>query len=296
MVRQNPCIYKTITFLLWIICVSGFTYAQKYNRETDCYKNKKKNHFTVGDTLYTNCNFVWKPDSVYYDDFNSPLLDSLVVSLKKSPDIVVILNNWQPISKEVYDKMPKQNRSHSDAAMVKFTYVQANHIEYYLVNHGVQNCIISNGKGYKFYKNGTSLDADEKCAFATQVILTNRGVWHCISLEADKPVIMQNIYFDVDKWDIRPDLQTELDLFASYLNNHPILKIEISGHTDNTGDYKKNIELSQKRAEAVAAYLKTKFVTNTIETKGYGSSKPFRTNNTETGRAQNRRIEVKIIK
>jgi outer membrane protein OmpA-like peptidoglycan-associated protein len=180
--------------------------------------------------------------------------------------------------------------------MVKFTYVQANHIEAYLIHHGVQNCIFSIGKGHKIYDNDRAIEADGKCAWATQIILTNRGVWHCIRLEENKPVIMQNIYFDVDKWELLPASQNELDLYAAYLKSHPKLKIEISGHTDNTGDAKKNLILSQKRAEAVAAYLKSKFVKNTIVTKGYGSSKPLRTNNNEIGRAQNRRIEVRVIK
>ncbi len=289
-------IFKVPAILFLVLAINILAYPQKYNVEAQCNKNKKEKKFTIGDTLYTNCNFGMLGDSVSYDDFYSPLLDSLVASLKKTPDIVVILNNWQPISKELYDKTPKQIRNRNDAAMVKYTYVQANHIEYYLVKHGVQNCIISNGKGYKIYKNNAVIDVEEKCAFATQIILTYRGVWHCISLEADKPVVMQNIYFDVDKWGILPNSFTELDIFVNYLLKHPEIKIEISGHTDNTGDYNHNIELSKKRAEAVAAYLKAKLVSNIIETKGFGSSKPLRTNNTETGRAQNRRIEVKIIK
>jgi len=287
---------KLLVSIFIFLSFSFSTFSQKWEVETWCDKNKKTNNFVVGDTLYTNCNFVIKSDSLSFDDYYSPLLDSLVVSLKKSPTIVVILNNWQPISKEVYDKMPKQNRIHDDAAMAKFTYVQANRIEYYLVKHGVRNCIISNGKGYKFFKGKSLTKAQEKCEFATQVILAKSGKFHCFELESGKPVILQNIYFEVDKWDILPDSQIELDIFADYLLKNPNIKIEISGHTDNTGDNKKNIELSQKRADAVATYLKMKFVTNSIETKGYGSSKPFRTNSTDAGRAQNRRIEVRIIK
>ena len=73
------------------------------------------------------------------------------------------------------------------------------------------------------------------------------------------------------------------------------LKIEISGHTDNTGSASLNESLSQQRADAVVNYLKTKGVNaSRMTSKGYGSNFPIATNNTEDGRQENRRTEFEI--
>ena len=75
----------------------------------------------------------------------------------------------------------------------------------------------------------------------------------------------------------------------------PNLKIEISGHTDNTGSASLNDKLSQERAEAVVNYLKSKGVAaNRMTAKGYGSSKPIASNATASGRQENRRTEFEI--
>jgi outer membrane protein OmpA-like peptidoglycan-associated protein len=73
------------------------------------------------------------------------------------------------------------------------------------------------------------------------------------------------------------------------------LKIEISGHTDNTGSATINESLSQSRADAVVQYLTSKGIAaNRLTSKGYGSSKPVATNTTDDGRQQNRRTEFEI--
>ena len=79
------------------------------------------------------------------------------------------------------------------------------------------------------------------------------------------------------------------------MNDAPKLKIEISGHTDNTGSAATNESLSQQRASAVVAYLVTKGInTSRLTAKGYGSKKPIASNESESGRQQNRRTEFKI--
>ncbi len=75
----------------------------------------------------------------------------------------------------------------------------------------------------------------------------------------------------------------------------PGLKIELSGHTDNTGSAQNNLKLSQDRAEAVVNYLSSKGVSkDRITAKGYGSDRPVDSNNTATGRQNNRRTEFEI--
>jgi OmpA-OmpF porin, OOP family len=88
-----------------------------------------------------------------------------------------------------------------------------------------------------------------------------------------------------------------LDAMASALKHHPeIFKVEVGGHTDNTGDRAHNVDLSQRRAAAVAAYLATKGVeTKRLTSAGYGPDKPLTSNAGPEGRAKNRRVEFQIL-
>lgn len=80
------------------------------------------------------------------------------------------------------------------------------------------------------------------------------------------------------------------------VKENPELRIEISGHTDNTGTDAINEKLSQARADAVKNYLMAADVaSNRIQSKGYGSLKPIATNETEEGRQTNRRVEFSIL-
>jgi outer membrane protein OmpA-like peptidoglycan-associated protein len=78
--------------------------------------------------------------------------------------------------------------------------------------------------------------------------------------------------------------------------NNPNLKIELSGHTDNTGSYLINKQLSKKRAQAVADYIISKGIdANRLKVVGYGPDKPHASNETEKGRELNRRVEAAVI-
>jgi len=108
-------------------------------------------------------------------------------------------------------------------------------------------------------------------------------------------IALRNIFFDTGKSTLRPTSNAELDRLVKLLKDVPSLKIEISGHTDNTGSATINAKLSQDRAQAVVNYVKTKGVdTGRLTAKGYGSSQPIATNGTSTGRQQNRRTEFEI--
>jgi OOP family OmpA-OmpF porin len=81
------------------------------------------------------------------------------------------------------------------------------------------------------------------------------------------------------------------------LKNNPEIEIELSGHTDNTGSAKLNVELSQKRADRVKEYLIDKgIVEKRIDSKGYGGARPIASNKSEKTRRLNRRVEFTIIK
>ena len=103
-----------------------------------------------------------------------------------------------------------------------------------------------------------------------------------------------NIEFDFDKADIRPQYDAELKKAAEFIEKYPAPKILIAGHTDNRGDAQYNLQLSQRRAEAVRQYLIDHFNidANKLVAKGYGETQPIADNATEAGRQKNRRVEV----
>jgi outer membrane protein OmpA-like peptidoglycan-associated protein len=108
-------------------------------------------------------------------------------------------------------------------------------------------------------------------------------------------IALRNIFFDTGKSTLRSTSNRELDRLVKLLIDVPALKIEISGHTDNTGSAKLNESLSQDRAQAVVNYLKSKGIdTGRLTAEGYGSSLPIATNGTSTGRQENRRTEFEI--
>ncbi len=108
-------------------------------------------------------------------------------------------------------------------------------------------------------------------------------------------IALRNIFFDTGKSTLRSESNAELDRLVKLLKDVPALKIEISGHTDNTGSATLNESLSQARAEAVVTYLTSKGIqASRLTAKGYGASKPVASNNNEDGRQQNRRTEFEI--
>lgn len=103
------------------------------------------------------------------------------------------------------------------------------------------------------------------------------------------------LLFDVDKADIQTTTKANLDELAQTLKKYDDTNILVEGHTDATGEDSYNKKLSDKRAESVENYLVTNGVSdNRITTKGYGESQPIADNNTDSGRKQNRRVEVAI--
>ena len=108
-------------------------------------------------------------------------------------------------------------------------------------------------------------------------------------------IALRNIFFDTGKSTLRPESNAELARLVKLMNDVPSLKIEISGHTDNTGSASLNATLSQDRAQAVVNYLKGKGVAaGRMTAMGYGSTKPIASNGTSDGRQQNRRTEFEI--
>lgn len=116
------------------------------------------------------------------------------------------------------------------------------------------------------------------------------------AIEQNASIVLKNIFFETNRYELSPASLVELDKLVNLLTENPTLKIEISGHTDNVGKAESNLLLSDNRAKAVVDYLVSKKIeAKRLTAKGYGLSKPVADNNTEEGRAQNRRTEMKII-
>ena len=115
-------------------------------------------------------------------------------------------------------------------------------------------------------------------------------------IKTNQIVTLNNIFFDIDKYDLKPESDVELKTVLQLLTANPSMKIEISGHTDNTGSEVHNKELSANRATALKLYLeKLGIAPLRLIAKGYGASKPNESNDNELGRAKNRRIEIRIL-
>ncbi len=114
--------------------------------------------------------------------------------------------------------------------------------------------------------------------------------------KTDKSIILRTINFKIDDSYLEEGSFEELNKLAGTLNSHLSTYIQISGHTDSSGNEIHNIELSEKRAKSVADYLISKGVdADRIQFKGFGSSSPLVTNTSEENRKVNRRVEIKIV-
>ena len=111
----------------------------------------------------------------------------------------------------------------------------------------------------------------------------------------DKVVRLSNVQFETGSAALTANSQYELQNLADYMQRNPDMVIEIGGHTDNTGDADANLTLSQQRADVVEQYLTNRGVApERMVAVGYGQTRPVGDNNTDAGRAENRRTEFKI--
>ncbi len=147
----------------------------------------------------------------------------------------------------------------------------------------------SSKEGYMFYSENFSLKGMKDSLKPYEMNISMK------KLKVDDPIVLKNIFFETDSYDLKGQSDAELSVLIKFLNTNPTVKIEIGGHTDNVGSKMHNDALSLNRAKSVYNYLVSKSIDKSrITFKGYGFSKPIDTNDTEQGRAKNRRTEFKI--
>ncbi len=116
-------------------------------------------------------------------------------------------------------------------------------------------------------------------------------------IEVGVTVRLKNIYFDFDKTTLKKESYPELNKVVDFLTQNQSVEIEISGHTDSKGSDDYNANLSQGRSQAVVDYLISQGIDSfRLTAHGYGESKPIDTNDTDEGRANNRRVEFTVMK
>jgi len=145
-------------------------------------------------------------------------------------------------------------------------------------------------KGYLFYSMNFSLSDGHDLTNPVKLDIPMQPV------AVGEKVVLHNIFFDTDKFDLLPDSKAELTKLIAFLSKNTTMHIEIGGHTDTEGSEIHNMTLSQNRAKAVFDYLTSNGVgAEKLSYKGYGESMPIADNDTPEGRAKNRRTEFKVI-
>ena len=145
-----------------------------------------------------------------------------------------------------------------------------------------------NRKGYLFYSENFPLSQkDPDSTYQIDIPLQ--------PIVANASIVLKNIFYETNKFELRPESQVELNKIVQLLQDNPNLKILISGHTDNVGKDTDNLTLSNNRAKTVTTYLAAKGINQArLQAKGFGSTKPVADNKTDEGRAQNRRTELSV--
>jgi OOP family OmpA-OmpF porin len=182
---------------------------------------------------------------------------------------------------------------------------------------------IAAGGGCGFFQNANDLESSQAMAsWVRSVFLTKSqfkaaapaapldsdgdGVYDNLDQCPDTPEgatvdkrgcwVLTGVKFDTSKWEIKSRYYSILNSVVAILQKNPSIRLEIEGHTDNRGAADYNQRLSENRAKAVMDYLIARGIaSNRLSARGYGFSKPAASNATASGRAQNRRVELRPL-
>lgn len=267
------------------------------SRRTDTGWSKPENLGYPINTIHEEGSFFVAADGVtaYYASDRSDSRGGLdIYRFELRPDVRPSKTLW--VKGKVFDQktnagLPSAVELIDLATNKSFSRVQTDETGNYLITLPLGKDYAFNvaRKGYLFYSDNFSLK--QKPADSTyQKDIPLQPI------ELNASVVLRNIFFDVAKYDLKPESQAELDRVVQLMQENPTLKIQIEGHTDNVGSAADNATLSLNRAKAVTGYLASKGVAAArLQAKGFGATVPVADNSTEAGRAQNRRTELKIV-
>ncbi len=213
-----------------------------------------------------------------------------------TPALAIAIDTSYIITGKVFDSqslegvMAKLDFIDVDASKVVATVV-ANDTGYYRVS-------LPEGKAY-----GVEIMARDYLFFLDIVDVSGEGSDEEIrrdfgldKVEVGATVVLENIFFETAKATLKPESYSQLEQVLKFMDSNPTIRMEISGHTDNTGSLKVNTRLSQARAESVVEYLVEHGIDpGRLDAKGYAFSRPIAPNDTPDGRARNRRVEFEIL-
>lgn len=144
--------------------------------------------------------------------------------------------------------------------------------------------ITSSSPGYLFYSDRFDVPADSE----NDVVRKDIGM--------TRDIVRLLVYFDFDRATLQPTSRIDLTRAVDWMKANPTVKVELAGHTDNVGAKDYNRRLSRERAQAVLDYLVGQGVSpQRLSAQGYGMNEPIASNETEDGRAMNRRVELRIL-
>ena len=219
-------------------------------------------------------------------------LDIYTFELRK--DLRPLKTLW--VKGKVYDKNTKAGLPSTVVltdvnSRVTVSKLQTNEDGNYLITlpEGKDYAFNVHRKSYLFYSENYNMSgASPDSVFTADIPLE--------PIEANAKIILKNVFFDTKKTDLKSESITELDNVVRLMNENPNVKILISGYTDNVGNPADNLKLSAGRAVSVVNYLLGKGVNNSrLSFKGFGEANPVADNNTEEGRALNRRTELSVV-
>jgi OmpA-OmpF porin, OOP family len=149
--------------------------------------------------------------------------------------------------------------------------------------------LTASAEGYLNSTDSVDVNSDELSPFSKDIYLQ--------PIEVGITVRLKNIYFDFDKTTLKKESFVELNKVVEFLKQNHSVEIEIAGHTDNKGSDDYNTNLSQGRSQSVVDYIVSQGIDSSrLSAHGYGEAKPIDTNDSDAGRANNRRVEFTVLK
>ncbi|WP_153798494.1 OmpA family protein [Foetidibacter luteolus] len=187
--------------------------------------------------------------------------------------------NGLPSSVDLFDDKTQQ----------PVTHLQTDETGFYFITlpFGKDYTFLVNRKGYLLYSDVFRLATQADSTYKKDILLS--------PISVNSSVTLKNIHFKTNSYQLEPVSLIELDKLVLLLKDNPTITAQVNGHTDNTGADASNLKLSESRSKAVVDYLTSKGIAaNRLKWKGFGASKPVADNNTEEGKAKNRRTEFVI--